>query len=34
MGRELGLFAETLQKQTTQTKRTLTLAIKPRKGRK
>ena len=29
-----GLFAETLQKQTTQTKRTLTLAIKPRKGRK
>jgi hypothetical protein len=29
-----GLFAETLEKQTTQTKRTLTLAIKPRKGRK
>ncbi|HEX3975857.1 MAG TPA: hypothetical protein VHW96_06305 [Solirubrobacteraceae bacterium] len=29
-----GLFSETLQKHTTQTKRTLTLAIKPRKGKK
>jgi hypothetical protein len=29
-----GLFSETLQKHTTQTTRTLTLAIKPRKGKK